>query len=400
MLINEIVVKNKFPLLEADLIQGGDVIKHKGGEFEWNELSQDFTVNSPGMSGLKKGDKVPQGTRQEWQILRSAGIVKSGDALAPTLKTRFKNLFGKGAGKTGPDNLKRDPNQEKQKGFFGKIGQDISSQDGRGFGRKAGAAVGSAIGQALGGFSNFVKQVPKSADDRMNKDAPDNPDNPNKPKDNTGGGNTGGGNTGGGNTGGGNTGGGNTGGGGGGGPKPERKPRTRQGTLWTDDELDNPGGGNTGGGNTGGGNTGGGNTGGGNTGGGNTGGGNTGGGNTGGGNTGGGGPKPKPKPTPTSSSDRLDPNVDYDEPAWKRQGMPRPKTTSKGFKVGDQVQWKATKNNKNIKQGDTVSSVIQGMPGTEYKSRGQTLIVPQGQVLMKTKTGLNYLKPMNLIQKV
>ena len=95
MLINEIVVKNKFPLLEADLIQGGDVIKHKGGEFEWNELSQDFTVNSPGMSGLKKGDKVPQGTRQEWQILRSAGIVKSGDALAPTLKTRFKNLFVK-----------------------------------------------------------------------------------------------------------------------------------------------------------------------------------------------------------------------------------------------------------------------------------------------------------------
>ena len=352
MLIREFT-EPKFPILEGDLIQDGDVIMHKGGEFEWSEVNQDFTVTKPSPSiNIAKGKKVPQGTRDEWAILRSAGIVRDDGKLSPTLKTRFKNLFGRGAGMTG-QNLKKD----KPKGFFGKIGQDIGSQSGRGFGRQAGAAVGSVIGQALGGLSNFVKQTPKTADDRMNTDAPDNPDNPNKP-DNTGGGdnnnNTGGGdnnnntNTGGGNNNN-NTGGGNN--------NPDPNPEPKPDQNW------------------------------------------------------GGKPDPEPQPTPQPKPQPkdqpvMDPNVDYDQPAYQRQKNqsydPRkdPRIKQRSFNVGDTVQWTATKNNKNIKRGDIVSSEIQGMPGDQYKSKGQTLVVPQGQVLMKTKTGLNYLKPMNLIKKV
>jgi len=381
MLINEIVENtNNFTLLEKDYIKDGDVIKHKGGEFVWSEPLNAFSVRkevetsrNPQLVGLKKGKPIPQGTKAEWEILRSAGIVRSGidkdgySQLNPTLKTRFKNLFGKGPG--SKKFSRQNTNEpEKEPGYFGKIGQDIKSQDGRGIGRKAGAAVGSAIGQAIGGIGNFFSQTGRDLDKRRKKDNPetdvdkDNDKNKNKqkvvyvPDGEPGGGTT------------------QT-------PQPGDDGETVSGTFdeplnqpergspenpidWPDrpEPDSSPE-----------------------------------------------GPTPEPTPEPEPKPDGYDPEVDYDVPTYLRNRKNKgykdnnPIITTPitpRFQIGDKVKWKAIKNNKNIKKGDIVSSVIQGMPGAEYKSRGQTLVVPQDQVLMKTKTGLYYLKPMNLISKV
>ena len=342
MLINEIVENtNNFPLLEKDYIKDGDVIKHKGGEFVWSEPLNAFSVRkptetsrNPQLMDVKKGKPIPQGTKAEWEILRSAGIVRSGidkdgySQLNPTMKTRFKNLFGKGPGskKFSRQNTQKP---DKEPGYFGKIGQDIQSQDGRGIGRKAGAAVGSAIGQAIGGIGNFFSQTGRDLDKRRKDvDKPekekDNDDKKNKQKvvyvpDGEPGGDTPSGD------------------------EPRRKV-----------DIDNP-------------------------------------------DTGSNEVLPPPEP---------EPEVDLDVPTYlrnrKKKGLKdvNPIITTPRFQKGDTVEWEARKDNKNIKKGDIVSSVIQGMPGAEYKSRGRTLVVPQGQVLMKTKTGLYYLKPTNLISKV
>jgi hypothetical protein len=366
MLINEIVENtNNFPLLEKDYIKDGDIIKHKGGEFVWSEPLNTFSVRkevetsrNPQLAGVKVGKSIPQGSKAEWEILRSAGIVRSGidkdgySQLNPTMKTRFKNLFGKGPGskKFSRQNTQKP---DKEPGYFGKIGQDIQSQDGRGIGRKAGAAVGSAIGQAIGGIGNFFSQTGRDLDKRRKDvDKPekekDNDDKKNKQKvvyvpDGEPGGDTPSGD------------------------EPRRKV-----------DIDNP-------------------------------------------DTGSNEVLPPPEPEPekvptddnpdTGSNEVLpppepEPEVDLDVPTYlrnrKKKGLKdvNPIITTPRFQKGDTVEWEARKDNKNIKKGDIVSSVIQGMPGAEYKSRGRTLVVPQGQVLMKTKTGLYYLKPTNLISKV
>ena len=395
MLINEIVENtNNFPLLEKDYIKDGDVVKHKGGEFVWSEPLNTFSVRkqvqtsrNPQLVGVKVGKPIPQGTKAEWEILRSAGIVRSGidkdgySQLNPTMKTRFKNLFGKGP---GSKNFSRQNTKEPEKepGYFGKIGQDIQSQDGRGIGRKAGAAVGSAIGQAIGGVGNFFSQTGRDLDKRS-KDKNNPETDIDKDNDND-------------------------------------KNKNKQKVIYVPDgepgdgTPDTPVTGEFGDGTP----------------------------DTGTPDNTDSSPLDTGTPDNTdrfnNSQDNLDPEVDLDVPTFLRNKKKKPQKakTSKDpnrravndprnakelkdmednlrkelsntqggksesdFQIGDNVKWKAEKKNKNIQKGDIVSSVIQAMPGGRYKVKGVTKTVPQSQVLMKTRTGLYYLKPMNLISK-
>jgi hypothetical protein len=152
MLIKEVISKpNNFPLLEADLIKDGQVVNALDGKFEWSETNQQFLVKEPGSTGLEKNKYVPQGTRNEWQILRAAGVIKKGGKLQKTLLTRFKNLFGKGAG--------TEPKEPGQTGFFGGIKQDM--QGAGGLSNKLGAMVGSVVGQGLDKVFGDGKTYPK-----------------------------------------------------------------------------------------------------------------------------------------------------------------------------------------------------------------------------------------------
>ena len=398
MQINEIVENtSNYPLLEKDYIKDGDVVKHKGGEFVWSEPLNAFSVSkevetsrNPQLVGVKVGKPIPQGTKAEWEILRSAGIVRSGidkdgySQLSPTMKTRFKNIFGKGP---GSKNFSRQNTKEPEKepGYFGKIGQDIKSQDGRGIGRKAGAAVGSAIGQAIGGVGNFFSQTGRDLDKRSkDKNNPetdidkdnDNDKNKNKQKvvyvpDGEPGDGT---------------------------PDTGTPDNTDSSPLdtGTPDNTDS---------------------------------------------------SPLDTGTPdntdrfNNSQDNLDPEVDYDVPTYLRNKKKKPQKakTSNGpirravndprnakdlkdienkikndfddfmkkggksesdFQIGDAVKWKAEEKNKNIQKGDVVSSVIQAMPGGRYKVKGVIKTVPKGNALMQTRTGLYYLKPISLISKI
>ena len=66
------------------------------------------------------------------------------------------------------------------------------------------------------------------------------------------------------------------------------------------------------------------------------------------------------------------------------------------MKVGDKVSWIATKDNKNIKKGQQVSSIIQGMEGDQFKDmKGNISTVQQGYALFKTAgQGLPFQKPL------
>ena len=132
MLIKEVIENtNTFPLIEQDLLTDKQQVTYKGNTYTWNDTNQEFSVKVNGID-----NPVEQGSRLEYEILKSAGIVKSGGKLQPTLKTRFKGLLNK-----GPLAKSKAP------GFLGKIGQDAGSQTG--FGKKVGAGIGSIIGQGL-----------------------------------------------------------------------------------------------------------------------------------------------------------------------------------------------------------------------------------------------------------
>ena len=72
--------------------------------------------------------------------------------------------------------------------------------------------------------------------------------------------------------------------------------------------------------------------------------------------------------------------------------------------VGDMVQWNAEKNNKNIKKGDLVQGPVIAVAGDSYPagipSEGGATEVPQGKLLIKSKTGVIFTKPIDRVQKV
>ena len=72
--------------------------------------------------------------------------------------------------------------------------------------------------------------------------------------------------------------------------------------------------------------------------------------------------------------------------------------------VGDIVQWYAEKNNKNIIKGDAVQGPVIAIPGDPYPegipSKGGATVVPQGNLLIKSKTGVIFTKPIDRVQKV
>lgn len=131
MLIKE-VINNTAELDEkADLFRDKQKVKHNNVDYTWDNDNQVFVTKVNG-----EDVEIEQGSRLEYEIIRSAGFIKLGGKLHPTLKTRFKGLLNKG------------PLAEpKAPGFLGKIGQDVGSQTG--FGKKVGAGIGSIIGQGL-----------------------------------------------------------------------------------------------------------------------------------------------------------------------------------------------------------------------------------------------------------
>ena len=131
MLIKEIINNTAYPLIEADLLKDKQKVNHNNVAYEWDDTNQVFVAT---MDGAKT--EIEQGSRLEYEVLKSAGVIRSGGKLHPTLLTRFKGAFNK-----GPLGKKQAP------GFLGKLGQDMDSQTG--IGRKFGAGIGSAIGQGI-----------------------------------------------------------------------------------------------------------------------------------------------------------------------------------------------------------------------------------------------------------
>jgi len=126
MLIKEVIENtNTFPLLEQDLLNDKQKVAYKGNTYTWDEANQQFSVKVNDID-----TPVEQGSRLEYEILKSAGIVKSGGQLQPTVKARFKNLF-----------------KSKTPGVLGRTKQDMDSQDG--ISKKAGAMIGSIVGRGL-----------------------------------------------------------------------------------------------------------------------------------------------------------------------------------------------------------------------------------------------------------
>lgn len=82
----------------------------------------------------------------------------------------------------------------------------------------------------------------------------------------------------------------------------------------------------------------------------------------------------------------------------------RNKAKAQIIKVGDTVQWNAEKNNKNIKKGDLVQGPVIAVAGDSYPagipSEGGSTEVPQGKLLIKSKTGVIFTKPIDRVQKV
>ena len=131
MLIKEIINNTAYPLIEADLLKDKQKVNHNNVAYEWDDKNQVFVTT---IDGAKT--EIEQGSRLEYEVLKSAGVIRSGGKLHPTLLTRFKGDFNK-----GPLGKKQAP------GFLGKLGQDMDSQTG--IGRKFGAGIGSAIGQGI-----------------------------------------------------------------------------------------------------------------------------------------------------------------------------------------------------------------------------------------------------------
>lgn len=131
MLIKEIINNTAYPLIEADLLKDKQKVNHNNVAYEWDDKNQVFVTT---IDGAKT--EIEQGSRLEYEVLKSAGVIRSGGKLHPTLLTRFKSNFNK-----GPLGKKQAP------GFLGKLGQDMDSQTG--IGRKFGAGIGSAIGQGI-----------------------------------------------------------------------------------------------------------------------------------------------------------------------------------------------------------------------------------------------------------
>ena len=75
---------------------------------------------------------------------------------------------------------------------------------------------------------------------------------------------------------------------------------------------------------------------------------------------------------------------------------------NKNFQVGQQVQWKASANNKGIKQDQIVTSKIVGLEGQTYTDKtGQQQTVAKGNALFLTKNGaLHFQKPISLLTAV
>lgn len=132
MLIKEVINNTAYPLIEADLLKDKQKVNHNNVAYEWDERNQVFVTT---IDGVKT--EIEQGSRLEYEILKTAGVIRSGGKLQPTLLTRFKGMFNKGP----------LANKKKAPGFLGKLGQDMDSQTG--IGRKFGAGIGSAIGQGI-----------------------------------------------------------------------------------------------------------------------------------------------------------------------------------------------------------------------------------------------------------
>jgi len=130
MLIKE-VINNTIGKSNPDLFRDKQKVKHNNVDYTWDNDNQVFVTKVNGVDV-----EIEQGSRQEYEIIRSAGFIKQGGELHPTLKTRFKGMLNK-----GPLAKSKAP------GFLGKIGQDVGSQTG--FGKKVGAGIGSLIGQGL-----------------------------------------------------------------------------------------------------------------------------------------------------------------------------------------------------------------------------------------------------------
>lgn len=141
MLIKEVIENtNTFPLLEQDLLQDNQKVVYKGNTYTWSKANQQFSVKVNDID-----TPVEQGSRLEYDILDSAGIVKSDGQLHPNIKARFKDLFKS----TTPAFLRRTK-------------QDMDSQDG--ISKKAGAMIGSIVGRGLdkmfgGPYEKFPKNL-------------------------------------------------------------------------------------------------------------------------------------------------------------------------------------------------------------------------------------------------
>ena len=73
MLIKEVIENtNTFPLLEQDLLTDKQKVAYKGNTYTWDEANQEFSVKVNDID-----TPVEQGSRLEYEILKSAGIVKS-----------------------------------------------------------------------------------------------------------------------------------------------------------------------------------------------------------------------------------------------------------------------------------------------------------------------------------
>ena len=141
MLIKEVINNTAYPLIEADLLKNKQKVNHNNVAYEWDKPNQVFVTT---IDGVKT--EIEQGSRLEYEILKTAGVIRSGGKIHPSLLTRFKGFFNK-----GPLAKKQAP------GFLGKLGQDMDSQTG--IGRKFGAGIGSAIGQGIDKMMGTPKET-------------------------------------------------------------------------------------------------------------------------------------------------------------------------------------------------------------------------------------------------
>lgn len=149
MLIKEVVSEtNKFPLLEADLINDKQPVEYKGIKYIWSEKDQHFT-------GGKYPRGVPQGEMLEYMILRQAGVVRRDGKLSPTMMKRFSSDVKTQLKSLNPFNKPGDePNKEP-----GAISNAFSDMKGQNFSRAIGTGIGSLVGSGIDRLLKGKKQT-------------------------------------------------------------------------------------------------------------------------------------------------------------------------------------------------------------------------------------------------